>query len=91
MYTLRINYGLNKVQLYKKLGNKWSNIGEASMIATPGTWYQLKLEMRGSSLKAYVDGVKKISVSDYSLTSGSIGLRTYDQTAVFDSIVVSSN
>ncbi|MGO4540065.1 golvesin C-terminal-like domain-containing protein [Paenibacillus sp. 2TAB19] len=91
MYTLRINYDLNKVQLYKKLGNSWTKIGEASMIATPGTWYLLKLEMTGSSLKAYVDGVKKISVSDSSLTSGYIGLRTYDQTAVFDSIVVSTN
>jgi hypothetical protein len=91
MYTVRINYDLNKVQLYKRLGNIWTNIGEANMIATPGTWYQLKLEMKGTSLKAYVDGVKKISVSDSSLTSGYIGLRTYDQTAVFDNILVSLN
>ncbi|MBD2872162.1 golvesin C-terminal-like domain-containing protein [Paenibacillus arenilitoris] len=90
MYTLRINYDLNKVQLYKKLGNRWTNIGEANMIATPGTWYLLKLEMKGSSFKAYVDGVKKISVNDASLTSGYIGLRTYDQTAVFDNLLVST-
>ncbi|MDQ6421408.1 cellulase family glycosylhydrolase [Paenibacillus sp. LHD-117] len=91
MYTLRINYDLNKVQLYKKLGNRWTNIGEADMIAAPGTWYLLKLEMKGSSFKAYVDGVKKISVSDASLSSGYIGLRTYDQTAVFDNLLVSMN
>ncbi|CAM4139093.1 cellulase family glycosylhydrolase [Paenibacillus alkaliterrae] len=90
-YTLRINYDQNKVQLYKKLGSNWSNIGEADMIAAPGTWYLLKLELKGSSLKGYVNGVMKISVRDYSLTSGYFGLRTYNQTAVFDNIIVSSN
>jgi hypothetical protein len=90
-YTLRINFDLNKVQLYKQLGSIWTNIGEADMTATPGTWYLLKLEMKGSSLKGYVNGVKKISASDSSLTSGYIGLRTYNQTAVFDNILVSSD
>jgi hypothetical protein len=88
-YTLRINFNMNKIQLYKQVGSIWTNLGEANLTATPGTWYLLKLEMKGSSLKGYVNGVKKISVSDSSLTSGYIGLRTYDQTAVFDNIMVS--
>jgi hypothetical protein len=91
MYTMRINFNLNKVQLYKKIGSIWTNLGEANMTVAPGTWYVLKLEMNGSSLKGYVNGVKKISVSDSSLSSGYIGLRTYDQTAVFDNFLVSSN
>lgn len=91
MYTMRVNYDLNKVQLYKKVSSIWTNIGQAHMIATPGTWYLLKLEMKGSSLQGYVNGVKKISVSDSSLTSGYIGLRTYNQTAVFDNIFISSD
>jgi hypothetical protein len=91
MYTMRINFNLNKVQLYKKIGSIWTNLGEANMTVAPGTWYVLKLEMNGSTLKGYVNGVKKISVNDSGLTSGYIGLRTYDQTAVFDNILVSSN
>ena len=91
MYTMRINFNLNKVQLYKKVSSIWTKLGEANMTATPGTWYLLKLEMKGSSLKGYVNGVKKISVSDSSLSSGYIGLRTYNQTAVFDNILVSSD
>ncbi|NBC72732.1 cellulase family glycosylhydrolase [Paenibacillus sacheonensis] len=87
-YTLRINYGQNKVQLYKKINGSWTKLGEAGLIASPGAWYQLRLELRGGSISGYVNGIRKLAVTDAGLTSGYAGLRTFEQTAVFDNFVV---
>lgn len=89
MYTLRINYTQSKLQLYKKLGQSWTKLGQADMLAVPGTWQLLRFELKGDSLTGYLNGVRKISVRDSSLPQGYIGLRTYAQTAVFDQIAVS--
>ncbi|WP_235949569.1 golvesin C-terminal-like domain-containing protein [Paenibacillus glycinis] len=90
-YTLRINYSQNKVQLYRKVGGNWLKLGEADLPASPGTWYVLRLELRGSSLVGYVNGIRKIGVADASLTNGYVGLRTYDQTAVFDNFLAAAD
>lgn len=88
LYMLRIHYALNRVQLYKKVNGAWTNLGEAELPASPGTWYLLRLELTGSKITGYVNGVPQISVTDASLTEGYAGLRTYDQTAVFDYFIV---
>ncbi|MEK8128792.1 family 16 glycoside hydrolase [Paenibacillus filicis] len=90
-YLYRINYDLNKLQLYKRVAGVFTQIGEANFTANPGSWNLLRLELKGNSIKGYVNGVQKISVTDSSLTSGYIGLRTVGQTAVFDNILVSEN
>ncbi|WP_199614180.1 golvesin C-terminal-like domain-containing protein [Paenibacillus alkalitolerans] len=90
MYTMHINYDANKVQLYKKVKGSWANLGEAHIEASPGTWYLLRLELKGSSIKGYVNGVQKISADDSSLTDGYIGLRTSGQTVVFDNVIVTT-
>ncbi|UVI29018.1 golvesin C-terminal-like domain-containing protein [Paenibacillus spongiae] len=88
MYTMQINYDANKVQLYKKVNGSWVNLGEAHIEASPGTWYLLRMELDGSSIKGFVNGVQKIDANDLSLTDGYIGLRTNGQTAVFDNVLV---
>ncbi|WP_235941499.1 golvesin C-terminal-like domain-containing protein [Paenibacillus puerhi] len=88
MYTLRLNYQANKVQLYKKVSGVWTKLAETDLLASPGTWYLLRLELKGSSIKGYVNGIQTISASDGSLTSGSVGLRTSDLTSVFDNFQV---
>ncbi|MCZ8521162.1 MULTISPECIES: golvesin C-terminal-like domain-containing protein [Paenibacillus] len=88
-YTLRINYELNKIQLYKKVNDTWTRLAEKDWFAAPGTWYILRLELKGNALKGYVNGVEKLSATDTTLIGeGHIGLRTVNQTAVFDSVMV---
>lgn len=87
-YTLRLNYGQHKIQLYKKAAGNWTKLGEAELPASPGAWYVLRLELRGGAIAGYVNGIRKIAVSDGTLTQGYAGLRTYEQTAVFDNFVV---
>ena len=43
---------------------------------TAGQTYDVKLEMRGTSIKAYLDGVLKVTVTDSTITAkGRVGLR----------------
>ncbi|AJY77890.1 hypothetical protein VN24_20500 [Paenibacillus beijingensis] len=90
-YTMRINYDTNKLQLYKKVSGVWTKLGETDFQASPGTWYLLRLELKGASIKAFVNGSIKLNVSDTALSAGYSGLRTYGQTVVFDNFHISAN
>jgi RHS repeat-associated protein len=39
-----------------------------------GTWYDVKLDMQGTTLKAYVNGTQLLTQTDSSCTSGSVGV-----------------
>nr|WP_223192405.1 family 16 glycoside hydrolase [Paenibacillus sedimenti] len=56
-----------------------------------GTWYTIKLEMSGSSIKMYVNDTLQLSATDSSLTSGAVGLIAYKTIANFDDIIVSDS
>ncbi|WP_081824425.1 pectate lyase family protein [Paenibacillus sp. UNC451MF] len=56
-----------------------------------GTWYTVKLEMVGSSIKMYVNGTLHLTATDTSLTSGAVGLVAFKTTAKFDNITVSDS
>jgi poly(beta-D-mannuronate) lyase len=81
-YTLFLDN--NKVKLKKKVNGKWTTLGSKSVTYSTSSYTTLKLVIDGSSLKAYVNGVLKISVTDSSITSGSPGFRTYKNKAKFD-------
>ncbi|WP_179136283.1 family 16 glycoside hydrolase [Paenibacillus sp. 32352] len=58
---------------------------------TAGTWYTVKLEFIGSSIKMYVNGTLQLSATDTSLTSGAVGLVAFKTVAKFDNITVSDS
>lgn len=89
-YTLRLHYETNKLQLYKKVGGVWTKLAETDVHASPGTWYLLRMELKGASIKGYVNGSIKMAVTDSALSSGHAGLRTYNQTVVFDNFAVTA-
>ena len=62
------------------------NAVDAGIVA--GTWYTVRFEVVGASLKAYVNGVLEDSETDSSLTSGGIALSTVNATAEFDDVKV---
>jgi len=55
-----------------------------------GTWYTVRFELVGSSLKAYVDGALKDSETDTSLTAGGIAVSCVNTTAEFDDVKVTT-
>lgn len=89
-YMLRLQQ-TGKVQLYKKAAGTFTLLGEAAQTVTAGSTYTLKLEVNGSALTGYVNGVEKISaVTDTAISSGKIGVRSYSQSVAIDNVSVTS-
>ncbi len=49
-------------------------------------WYTIKLVASGSTLEAYLDGVKRLSVTDTTYTSGQLGVMLHQATAMYDDL-----
>ena len=50
----------------------------------------LKLEVVGTSLRAYVNGNLELRANDTSFSSGGMALMTWEATADFDDVVVTA-
>ncbi len=78
----------NKLELRKKVNGSSSTLASKSYSLSTGTWYTVKLEMSGSSLKMYVNGNLELQATDSSIASGGIGLVAYKTVTKYDDIVV---
>jgi len=78
-----------KVKLKKKVGGSWTTIDDESMTYDTDTYYHLKLEVSGTSLKAYVDGLLVLEGNDSDLSNGKVGFRTYKNNASYDNFLIS--
>ena len=78
----------NKIQIRKCVGGVNTDLATATYTVATGTWYTLKLEVIGTSLKGYVNGVLQISTTDSALASGKVAVGTYYASAEFDDVVV---
>ncbi|MFD2612283.1 chondroitinase-B domain-containing protein [Paenibacillus gansuensis] len=76
--------------LNKKVAGSTSTIQQVSFTANTSTFYELKLEVNGTSLKGYVDGVLMVQGTEASLTSGKIGFYANGVSA-FDEVLVDGN
>jgi len=97
-YVFQYDPGYNKAQggefLFRKVvdGKEMSPI--ARVRAPQGyDWYGqerlIKVEARGTTLVASIDGVPVLQVEDSSFTNGAVGLRTWDDTeAIFNDVQV---
>jgi hypothetical protein len=68
-----------------------STIGSAVAAGiVAGTWYTIRLEIVGSTLKAYVNGALTDTETDTTLTAGGIAVGTVNTTAEFDDVKVTT-
>lgn len=84
-YILFLKSG--NLYLKKKVGGSWTTLNSVSFSFNTSTWYTLKLELKGTSIKGYVNGIEKISVTDSSLSGGKIALRT-ESSCKFDDVFI---
>ena len=63
----------------------------ANKPAEVGRDYQLKVEVAGSSIKCYVDGVLEIDVVDEAFASGAVGVGTFNAVGEFDDVSVNGD
>jgi hypothetical protein len=81
-----------KISIRRKIAGSNASIGSAitpGQLIAAGTWYTVKLEVIGTTLNAYVDGVQYDSVTDSSFAAGKIALGSTNASVVFDDVVVS--
>jgi hypothetical protein len=72
----------------RKGSSTLNNPAAASIVS--GTWYTLRFEVVGSSLKGYVNGTLWLTETDTSVTAGGIALAVENSTAEFDDITVTA-
>ncbi|MDZ4384420.1 MAG: PKD domain-containing protein, partial [Nitrospirota bacterium] len=82
--------GANDLLLARVQNGGWTQIGYFQLPFAPqlNTWYHLKVEAYGSSIRCYLDGALVIDVADSGLTNGKVGFSTYYTNARFDNLMV---
>lgn len=82
-YILRLNQngGSGQLELYKFIDDATYAylLGTYSTTVSTATAYTIKLEMNGTTIKGYLAGTERISVTDSSLTlAGAVGVGAYN-------------
>ncbi|RAN94206.1 pectate lyase family protein [Micromonospora noduli] len=80
----------NTVELKRLSGGSSTTLDSAATTVTVGTAYTLRIDVAGSSLKGYVNGTLLTEATDSQFASGRIGVATFNASANFDSVQVTS-
>lgn len=91
-YYVGINPISGNIELGKASNQKWVVISSAKYPVKMNNNYKLRLIAKGNQFNVFLDGSEKaiLSATDNEYSSGSIGLRTYNAQATFDSVKVKS-
>ncbi len=86
MYRLAlINAG--RVELQAMNGSSITVIGSASLTVSTGTWYTLRIEASGGTLRGFVNGTQVASGTNTMNSAGRIALFTEYASARFDDVI----
>ncbi|MFY1636904.1 pectate lyase family protein [Solwaraspora sp. WMMB335] len=77
-----------QLQLSRRVGGSPQVIAASTVNVVTGTWYTLRLEAFGTSLRGFLNGTELVSATDASLGSGRAGLFTRYASASFDDVLV---
>ncbi|HYH02685.1 MAG TPA: LamG-like jellyroll fold domain-containing protein, partial [Bacillota bacterium] len=81
--------GGGKLEIRKKVSGSTSTLVSKNYSLSTGTWYKVKLEVNGTSLKMYVNDALQLSATDSSISAGGVGVIGYKAVCKFDDVVVS--
>ncbi|MDQ7910639.1 DUF1080 domain-containing protein [Phytohabitans sp. ZYX-F-186] len=89
MYRLALlNSGRAELQVVN--GSSITAIGGAAMAVSTGTWYTLRIEASGSTIRGFVNGSQVASGTNTMNSAGRIGLVTAYASARFDDVTVTT-
>ncbi|HEU5470444.1 MAG TPA: family 16 glycoside hydrolase [Actinophytocola sp.] len=78
----------NTVQLRKLVSGSATTLATANIAVTTGTFYTLRLEVNGSTLRGFVNGTQVGQATDTQFGSGRAGVATFNASASFDDVLV---
>jgi len=82
--------GNNTVELKKLVNGSSTTLDTASLTVSTNTWYTVRLDVSGTSLRGYVNGNLLTEATDSQFSTGRIGVATFYGAANFDDVVVST-
>jgi prepilin-type N-terminal cleavage/methylation domain-containing protein len=84
-YQLGLVEASDIVRLGRYVSGSYTTTQQTNVTLTPGTWHMLRVEVNGTTAKAYFDCTQVLQVTDAQmLATGRIGIRTYSSKAYFD-------
>lgn len=90
-YILRANALEDNVNFYRYSGGSRSLIQEGSAKVETGKWQELRVEVRGETMRGYLNGTKVVEATDTSFKAGGVGLWTKaDSVTCFDDLQVTA-
>jgi pectate lyase len=89
-YRLALING-GQVQLQAVNGSSVTVLGSVSRAVSVGTWYTLRVEVNGTTIRGFVDGAQVGSATDSMEDNGRISLQTFHATASFDDVAVTTD
>ncbi|MET8348440.1 polysaccharide lyase family 1 protein [Micromonospora sp. NPDC005206] len=87
MYRLALT-NANRAELQVVNGSSITVLGSTALTVTTGTWYTLRLETAGSTVRGFVNGAQVGAGTDTAYAAGRIALVTAYASAVFDDVAV---
>src|SRR6185503_14459507 len=88
-YYLALQNG-NQLVLAKRDGDSSTTLASRTFTVTTGTFFTLRLDVRGSSLSGSVNGGTPLTATDSQFTAGNIGGATFFASGSFDDFAVTS-
>src|SRR6185503_5062111 len=88
-YYIALQNG-NQLVLAKRDGDTSTTLASRTFTVATGTFYTLRLDVRGSSLSGSVNGGTPMTANDSQFTAGNIGGATFFASGSFDDFVVTS-
>ncbi len=89
-YQFQLYEDEKKVKLWKYVDGNWVRLGEVNHRVDLDTWYHVKIDVYGSSIKCYVNDELKLEVNDSTHSQGNIRLETKYAHIHFDDIKVTT-
>ncbi|HKX30076.1 MAG TPA: fibronectin type III domain-containing protein [Blastocatellia bacterium] len=86
-YYLGLQNG-NRLVLAKRDGGTSTTLASGTISVAAGTFYTLRIDVDGSSLRGYVNGGLQLTATDGDFAAGAIGGATFFSSAAFDDFVV---
>src|SRR2546430_233952 len=80
----------NQAQLQTVDSGSVTVLGSSALTVSTGTWYSLQIQVSGTTVTGFVNGVQVGSGTSSTFGSGTVGFATFHATASFDDLLVSS-
>lgn len=69
LYVARYDVTAGEWALWKAVSNTWTRLGGFAQTLTAGSTYRVRLDMNGTTIRLYVDGVQRVSVTDSAIAA----------------------